>query len=60
MSTKPTKVFTQAEVDAATNVPGGSLEHDNYGQLIIYTGIFQWEDGTYRDTPDPSKTEDED
>ena len=48
------KTFTKEEIDARTNVSKGDLEYDNHGQLIIYTGMFQWNDGTVRDTPDPN------
>ncbi len=51
------KTFTKEEVDARTNVPQGDLEHDNHGQLIIYTGMFQWNDGTVRNEPDPNYEE---
>jgi len=26
---------------------------DNEGQIIIYTGMYEWADGSIRDTPDP-------
>jgi len=50
------KTYTQAEVYDMTNVssPGGDVQNDNQGQLVIYTGIFRWSDGSYHDEPDPS------
>jgi len=48
------KTFTKAEVAAGTACADGDLQHDNQGQLIVYTGMFQWKDGTVRDEPDPS------
>ena len=45
------KTFTTEEVEevfASKNTLGVDL----YGQLIIYTGMFQWSDGTYRDEPE--------
>ncbi len=50
------KTYTQADVYDMTKTtsPGGSVENDNQGQLVIYTGIFRWNDDTYHDEPDPS------
>ena len=35
------------------------FEHDNDGQLVCYTGIYQWNDGTFRHSPDPTWKKDE-
>ncbi len=29
-----------------------TTEEDCTGQIIIYTGLFRWNDGTYRDAPE--------
>jgi len=49
------RTFTREEVYDMTNLkaPGGDVQSDNAGQLVIYTGIYRWMDGTYRDQPDP-------
>ena len=36
----------------------GTLEHDNQGQLVIYTGVFRWHDGSFHDEVDPSLEDD--
>ncbi len=30
-----------------------SCDRDLDGQLVYYTGLFEWRDGTFRDQPDP-------
>jgi hypothetical protein len=45
------KILTKAEVAASCD--GGELEFDNHGQMVIYTGVYLWKDGSYRDEPDP-------
>lgn len=48
------RIIPQAEVDRKTNCEGGELLPDEAGQLIVYTCMFQWMDGTERDEPDPT------
>lgn len=53
------RTFTKAEVqDALIEEASGldpiEMETDNEGQLIIYTGIFLWKDGSYRDESEDS------
>ena len=51
------RTYTEAEVESATTVGsnfGCELLNDNQGQVVIYTGIFEWMDGTYHDEPDPN------
>lgn len=29
-----------------------NFEHDNQGQLVLYTGVFEWADGSFHDKPE--------
>lgn len=50
--------YTEEQVQQMLNALG-TYEHDNQGQIVIYTGVFEWEDGTYHDAPDPNRTIDD-
>jgi hypothetical protein len=54
------KIYTNDEVNGMLdcNLPGSSLEYDNHGQMIIYTGLFRWLDGSIRDVEDPEYDDD--
>lgn len=53
------KTYTREEMLQMTACPGGTMETDNQGQIVIYTGIFQWGDLTFHDQPDPDHPDDE-
>ena len=45
------KILTEYEVsDYISHY--GSKEVDEYGELIIYTGVFKWQDGSFRLEPE--------
>lgn len=48
------KIYSEAEVEIILREVG-KMDHqeDLQGQMIIYTGLFNWKDGTVRDQPDP-------
>lgn len=49
------KTYTVAEVQEiiVQTAQDGLYDEDYDGQLILYTGIFVWSDGTYHDEPEP-------
>ena len=55
---KVTGIYTETQVGekiiklVENNYPA-DYDVDNDGQLLVYTGIYRWEDGTYHTTPDP-------
>jgi hypothetical protein len=34
------------------------VKKDSQGQLVIYTGIYEWKDQSWRDGPDPELEDD--
>jgi hypothetical protein len=47
------KTYTKEEYIKLLADGCGEMQSDNKGQIIVYTGIFLWKDGTVRDEPDP-------
>jgi hypothetical protein len=49
--------FTREQVDSIFAQTGivqvSDCERDNQGQLILYTGYYEWSDGNFRMTPEP-------
>jgi hypothetical protein len=49
------KTFTDEEVEEVImNQDDSTISQDENGQLVIYTGMYYWMDGTWRSEPDPS------
>ena len=50
---KLTVMETHAAIDSLLNsiknLPLDDLDTDNDGQVIVYTGIYRWADGTYHE-----------
>lgn len=49
------KTFSRGEVsEMLSHCDVDECMEDNQGQLVFYTGVFAWADGTFRDEEDPS------
>jgi hypothetical protein len=57
------KTYSEAELQLLRSnwqSNGCFYAHDNDGQVIVYTNVFAWKDGSYRDEPDPSYNDEDD
>ena len=51
--------YSQEEVDEIIRIHlKDEGERDLQGQIVIYTNIFQWKNGEFHDSPDPSLEDD--
>ena len=49
------ETITRSEVEEQlSHCESSACERDNQGQLVFYSGIFQWLDGSFHDVCDPS------
>lgn len=52
------KIYTEeafAELTAEQLLEHAEMDKDSLGQVVIYTGLFVWSDGTYRDEPEETE-----
>jgi hypothetical protein len=48
-----------ALIQMVEDIVPASMDTDNEGQLIIYTDIYRWSDGTYSDEPEEMEVNDD-
>lgn len=44
--------YTAASTDHTISAGKGTFDMDVTGQIIVYTGVYAWADGSYRDQPE--------
>lgn len=50
------QIITETEFKAQFGFCPESADTDNDGQIVVYTGLFRWEDGTIREEPEPDSS----
>jgi hypothetical protein len=46
-SSSPSNLAMMHLIDIAVSLAWDEAETDNEGQLVIYTGVYRWADGSY-------------
>jgi len=46
------KTYTKDEIMKLVRMDPREFDKDNDGQLIIYTGVYEWSNGEYHDEPE--------
>jgi hypothetical protein len=49
------KTYMEEEVEEHLTHGQHTEEEDNEGQIVFYTGLYRWKDGTVRDYVDPDR-----
>lgn len=52
------KIFSKEEFYKKFGTRAADCEQDNEGQILLYTSIWRWSDGTLRDDPEPEPESD--